>query len=99
MAGAIWNNLLPGELYNRLPESSKNMSMVIFGDMVAQMSYEDGTAERDAIVGAYAHVQRLMVIAGACFTPLCLAAIFVWRNTNVRKLEQERGTQMKGVIF
>jgi MFS family permease len=99
IAGAMWNNILPKELYDRLPEASKDQAMAIFGDIVLQMSFEDGTPERDAIVGAYSHVMRLMVIAGACFMPLCLASIFVWKNINVRKLEEEQGKQTKGTVF
>lgn len=99
IAGGLWNNLLPKELYNRLPESSKADSVTIFGDIVLQMSFEDGSPERAAIVGAYDHVMRYMVIAGACLMPLCLVSIFVWKNINVRKLEEERGKQTKGMVF
>ncbi|KAJ4300848.1 hypothetical protein N0V90_002936 [Kalmusia sp. IMI 367209] len=99
ISGALWTSTLPAQLYKRLPEESKNRSMEIFGDIVVQMSFLDGTPERDAVVGAYAHVQRLMVIAGACFVPLCIASIWFWKNINVKKLEQERGKQTKGMVF
>lgn len=91
--------MLPGELYRRLPEQSKNMSAVIFGDIVTQMSFEDGTPEREAVVGAYADVQRKMAIAGACFMPVILASVWIWKNVNIKKLEEEKGTQTKGTVF
>ncbi|KAI9368020.1 major facilitator superfamily domain-containing protein [Aspergillus egyptiacus] len=99
IAGAFWNNMLPRELLNRLPEDQKANYRTIFGDMVLQMSFADSTPEREAIVGAYSHVMRLMVISGACFMPLCLISIFVWKNINVRKIEEERGKQTKGTVF
>lgn len=99
ISGGIWNNVLPDQLYQRLPEESKNMSRTIFGSLVVQLSYADGTPERDAIVGAYADVQRKMVIAGAAFMPLVLASIWIWRNVNVKKLEKEKGTQTAGTVF
>ncbi|RDW81286.1 uncharacterized protein DSM5745_04843 [Aspergillus mulundensis] len=99
IAGALWNNLLPQEMYNRLPESQKENARAIFGDMVLQMSFADGSDERTAIVDSYAHVMRLMVIAGAALMPLCLLSIVVWRDINVRKIEEERGRQTKGVVF
>jgi hypothetical protein len=99
IAGAMWNNILPAELYKRLPEESKHLSREIFGDLKMQLSYADGTLERDAIVGAYAHVQRLMVIAGVAFMPLCIASIFIWKNINVKKLEEEKGKQTQGMVF
>ncbi|KAH7384696.1 siderophore iron transporter-like protein mirB [Pyrenochaeta sp. MPI-SDFR-AT-0127] len=99
IAGAMWNNILPVELYNRLPEASKVNSTLIFGDIAVQMSFLDGTPERDAVVGAYSHVMRLMVITGVALVPLCFASIFIWKNINVRKLEEEHGKQTKGTVF
>lgn len=99
IAGAIWNNVLPEQLYQRLPEDSKNQSSTIFGDIVVQMSYADGSPERDAIVDAYGDVQRKLVIAGACFMPLILASIYIWKNINVKKLEEEKGNQTRGNVW
>lgn len=99
IAGAIWNGVTPGKLYELLPAESKDQSALIFGNITLQMSFLEGTAERDAVVGAYAHSQRLMVIAGAATVPLCIASIWVWKNINVKKLEQEHGKQTKGVVF
>ncbi|KAJ5827817.1 Major facilitator superfamily domain general substrate transporter [Penicillium robsamsonii] len=90
IAGGMWNNILEKELYNRLPQESKHLSASIFADIVKQMSYADGTAERDAVVGAYADVQRKMAIVGVCFVPLCILCTWFWRNVNVKKLEREQ---------
>ncbi|KAF4119474.1 siderophore iron transporter MirB [Geosmithia morbida] len=99
IAGGLWNNLLPKELKKRLPEAAKADSRTIFGDIVLQMSFADGSPEREAIVGAYSHVMRYMVITGVCLMPLCLASIFIWKNINIRKLEEEKGKQTKGTVF
>ena len=99
IAGAMWNSITPAKLYELLPEGSKDQAATIFGDIKVQMSFLDGTPERAAVVGAYAHSQRLMVIAGSCFTPLCVASIFIWKNINVKKLEKDQGKQTKGLVF
>ena len=99
IAGAMWNSITPQKLYELLPEESKDQAGAIFGDLLLQMSFADGTPERDAVVGAYAHSQRLMIIAGACFVPLCIASVWIWKNINVKKLEQEQGKQTKGLVF
>lgn len=96
IAGATWNNMLPQQLAQRLPDELKSNATTIFGDMTIQMSFPDGTPARDAVVGAYAHVMRLMVITGACFMPLCIACVYFWKNINVRKIEEEQGKQTKG---
>ncbi|KAJ4344462.1 uncharacterized protein N0V89_012204 [Didymosphaeria variabile] len=99
ISGALWTSTLPQQLYSRLPEGSKNRTAEIFGDILVQMSFADGTPERDAVVGAFAHTERLMVIAGSCFIPLCIASIWFWKNINVKRVEEERGKQTKGMVF
>lgn len=99
IAGAMWNNMIPVQLLQRLPEESKANATTIFGDIRIQMSFADGTLEREAVVGAYAHVMRLMVIVGAAFMPLCLLCVFSWKNINVRKIEEEQGKQTKGMVI
>ncbi|PGH09701.1 hypothetical protein AJ80_07654 [Polytolypa hystricis UAMH7299] len=98
IAGALWTNIFPAQLYARLPEESKDMAAAIFADITLQSSFLDGTPEREAIVGAYADVQRKMVIAGACLMPLVLASIFIWRNVKVNKPEEQE-KQTKGNLF
>ncbi|KAE9574778.1 MFS siderochrome iron transporter 1 [Colletotrichum fructicola] len=99
VAGAMWNNIMPTEIYNRLPEDAKNQTATIFGDVTVQLSYADGDPIRDAIVGAYGSIQHKMVIAGACFVPLCVASILIWKRINLKQLEKEKGPQTKGNVW
>ncbi|KAF4968302.1 hypothetical protein FSARC_4247 [Fusarium sarcochroum] len=98
IAGAIWTNMLPRELAKRLPESAQNMTATIYGDITVQMSYPAGSAERDAIIGAYDYVQQKMVIAGACFIPFCIICLFMWKNINLNE-KDARSHQAKGMVF
>lgn len=99
IAGAVWNNIAPGELLRRLPEGSKDQFATIFGDISVQMALPLGSPERDAIVGTYRHAMRLMTITGVALMPLCGACIFFWKNVNIRKLEKEKGNQTKGTVL
>ncbi|KAL5348579.1 hypothetical protein ACLOAV_005996 [Pseudogymnoascus australis] len=99
IAGAIWNNVAPGELLRRLPAESKDQVATIFGDIRVQMALPLGSLEREAIVGTYRHVMKLMTITGVCLMPLCGLAIFFWKNVNIRKLEEEKGKQTKGTVL
>jgi hypothetical protein len=99
IAGALWNNILPEQLAKRLPADSQYSATEVFASLEMQMSFADGSPERDAVVGAYGYVQRVMVIVGACLIPLCLFAIFIWKDINVKKLEREHGEQTKGNVF
>ncbi|KAF2117363.1 siderochrome-iron transporter MirB [Lophiotrema nucula] len=91
ISGGIWTNLLPVKLATYLPPELKDQAGTIYGDIVTQLSYEWGSPAREAIVQSYGEVQRLMVIAGACFMPLLFLAILVWRDYNVKTIKQTRG--------
>ncbi|KAF4987555.1 hypothetical protein FGRMN_10307 [Fusarium graminum] len=99
IAGALWNNVMPAQLAQRLPESAQANASVIFGSIEVQKTFADGSLEREAIVGAYAHTMRLMAITGVATMPLCVLSILIWRNINVRKVEEEKGKQTKGMVF
>ncbi|CAG7565208.1 unnamed protein product [Fusarium equiseti] len=99
IAGGFWNNVMPVQLAQRLPEAAKANATIIFGDITIQQSYADGSLEREAIVGAYAHTMRLMAITGVATMPLCVLSIIIWRNINVKKVEEEKGKQTKGMVF
>lgn len=91
ISGAIWTNQLPGKLEKYLPEESQGNLTTIFGDLRVQLGYPWGSPTRDAIVSAYGDVQRNMVIAGACFMPLALGCVLLWKNVNVSKFRQTEG--------
>lgn len=99
IAGGLWTNIFPVQLYNRLPDDSKDLMATIYGDITVQLSYPMGSPIRNAIIEAYSDVQRKMVITGVAFIPLCVACLFLWKNINVRKLEEMHGKQTKGNVW
>ncbi|TLD18107.1 hypothetical protein PspLS_10460 [Pyricularia sp. CBS 133598] len=88
IAGGIWNNLLPFKLMEFLPEEAKADAWTIFGDIEVQQAATG--AIRDAINAAYGDMQHKMVIAGCCFTPFVIGAIWLWEDMDVRKIDAER---------
>lgn len=99
IAGALWTNILPAKLHEFLPADYKDRTYEIFGDIVIQQSFPMGSPVRDAIIAAYADVQRKMVIAGSAFLPLCLVCLLMWKDVNVKDLEATHGKQSKGNVF
>ena len=99
ISGGIWTNILPQKLEEFLPEGSKNLSRSIYESLETQLSYPMGSPIRDVIIEAYSDVQKKMVIAGGCFIPLLAVCVFIWRDINVKKVEQERGRQTKGNVW
>jgi MFS transporter, SIT family, siderophore-iron:H+ symporter len=76
ISGAIWNQILPGQLVTRLgPVTNNNATFAagVYGDpFTYAINYPVGTPERDAIMGAYQHTQRILCITGIC---LCVPVI------------------------
>ncbi|KAF7561175.1 hypothetical protein G7046_g2992 [Stylonectria norvegica] len=98
IAGGIWTNVLPDQLYKALPEAAKNETLTIYGDITVQLAYERDSPIRDAIIEAYSDVQRKMVIAGSAFIPLLLVFLFMWRNIDIKK-KDAKSTQARGNVF
>lgn len=99
IAGGIWTNSMESNMEKYLPQSAKNETANIYADITVQLGFPAGSPERDGIIHAYSDVQRVMAICGSCFMALAILSLFMWRNINVRTLEQERGKQTKGMVF
>ncbi|GAA5915197.1 hypothetical protein JCM6882_001134 [Rhodosporidiobolus microsporus] len=66
IGGAIWTQVLPNKLANGLSNATEVAS--VYGSPFEWVAYHPwGTPEREAVVHAYAQVQRLLCITGICF--------------------------------
>ena len=99
IAGGLWTNTMPGKMYKYLPANLKDQALDIYADITVQLGYAAGTPERDAIIHAYSDVQRIMAICGSCFMALAILSLFLWKNINVRTLEETQGKQTRGMVF
>ncbi|KAF1850950.1 major facilitator superfamily protein [Cucurbitaria berberidis CBS 394.84] len=72
VSGAIWSQVVPRELERRLGNAT--LATQWYGSPLDLVPlFPPGTAERDAAIDAYKHVQRLLCITGIC---LCAVLIF-----------------------
>jgi hypothetical protein len=92
IAGAIYTNSMPRALLKYLPADARPQAMTIYSSITVQLQYPMGSPVRDAIIHAYADVMRSLVIGGVCFLPLGYVFILMWRNINVKKIKQVKGT-------
>lgn len=71
--------MIPGELLRQTGNAT--LAAAVYGSpFEAAISYPVGTPERDAIIQAYRHVQRLLCITGICLSVLLVAFSLVIRN-------------------
>lgn len=77
VSGAIWTQLLPGEpgeLENNFTNST--LAALAYGDPhTFILDYQWGTPERVAMVAAYQHIQKIILIVGTC---IYILLIIVW---------------------
>lgn len=84
IAGAIWTQILPGELNKRLNDSA--LATKAYGDpFTFATSHPLGTPDRQAVVECYEYVQRLLCITGICLTVPLIAFAFCMRNPKLTK--------------
>jgi SIT family siderophore-iron:H+ symporter-like MFS transporter len=84
ISGAIWTQVLPGELENRLGNAT--LAAEVYGNPFAfAIANPVGTPDRDAVVLAYKHAQRLLCITGICLTVPLIAFALCIRNPRLSK--------------
>lgn len=84
IAGAIWTQVLPGQLSKHLGDDALVQSA--YGDPITFAgSYSIGTPEREGVVEAYKHVQRLLCITGICLTVPLIFFAFCMRDPKLTK--------------
>lgn len=81
VSGAIWTQVLPGELSKTLAGINETLAVSSYGDpFTAIAEWPIGTPERTGVIQGYQHVQRLLTIAGLCISALLIAFALCLRN-------------------
>jgi len=89
VATAVWTGVFPQRLARYLP--SDVAVSEIYGSIVAQMSYPEGSPARNAINRAYGDSQRYMLITSVCLLGGALISVALWRDINVKATKQVKG--------
>lgn len=85
VSGAIWTQTLAGEIskqFEKIGISSTELLTTAYGSpFTFIIDYPWGTPERMAVVEAYKHVQKLLLITGTCLcAPLIVFALLLRNN-------------------
>ncbi|KAF8433133.1 siderophore iron transporter mirC [Terfezia claveryi] len=88
VTGAIWANLLPGYLEDRLAgTTAANATASIYGNYFNALSYAVGSPERDAINSAYSDVYRIQLIVACCAAIPMIPLGLMMKNINLRDVD------------
>ncbi|UKZ76794.1 hypothetical protein TrVFT333_004506 [Trichoderma virens FT-333] len=91
IAGAIWQSVFPAKLAEYLPPDDQANLVSIYSMLEVQLSYPVGTATRLAIQHAYGDAQLMMLVAGTAIWALGFAGVALWRNNNIKDIQQVVG--------
>ena len=91
VSGALWSQILPNRIYEYLPEASKDQAELIFGDIKVQVALPWGSTEREALVHAYADVQKIMLIFGTCALVPCFLWVAMLKNSRMTDAVARKG--------
>ncbi|KAK8016511.1 hypothetical protein PG993_014700 [Apiospora rasikravindrae] len=92
VATALWTGIFPGKLEAYLPEEEKANYLTIYGSLDAQQAFPIGSPARNALARAYGETQKLMLIAATVVLIIPWIAAMCWRDINVKKFKQVKGT-------
>lgn len=82
ISSAIWACTFRPALARRLPPDAPINS--IYGSLPIQISYEPGSAIRNAISAAYSESQRYMLITSICFAIVGWVCTWLWRDIRIK---------------
>merc|ERR1711939_726075 len=82
VSGAIWTQVLPSTLENRLADfGNSTLAAATYANPFGIIAeYPVGTPVRSAIIDAYQHVQRLLCITGICLVVLLIGFALCLRD-------------------
>ena len=95
VSGALWQQVIPGELLRQT--GNPTLAAQVYADpFTFALTYPVGTPERDAVIQAYRHVQRLLCIAGICLSVLLIGFSLVIRNPKLGKEQSLEHAEERG---
>jgi SIT family siderophore-iron:H+ symporter-like MFS transporter len=84
VSGAIWTQVLPGQLSKNLADINSTLAELTYGDpFTAAATYPVGTPERQAIIDSYKYAQRILTIVGICLCVPLIGFAFTLRNPSL----------------
>lgn len=95
VSGAIWQHILPSELLRQL-HSSALTAEVYANPFAFATKYPVGTPEREGVILAYRHVQRLLCVVGICLTVLLVGFSLIIRNPELGREQSLEGAEEGG---
>ncbi|OAQ61767.1 siderochrome-iron transporter (Sit1) [Pochonia chlamydosporia 170] len=101
ISGAIWTQILPGQLQNDLAEfGNSTLAEVVYNSpFTAIEDYPWGSPERDRIVVSYRYTQRILCITGICIAALVILFALSLRDPKLGDEQSLPNAEVKDVKY
>jgi hypothetical protein len=93
VSGTLWAQIVPKKLAEYLPEGSKHLAPIIYGDISLQLELPWGSPEREAVVHAFGDAQKVMVMLGTCAFVPCFIWVAMLKNSRMSERKARKGLQ------
>lgn len=91
IAASVWTDVIPKRLMEYLPEQDLPNLVMIYSDIMTQLSFPMGSPTRLAIQHAYEDAMLRLLAIGTGIWVIGAVGIFMWRNINVKNIQQAKG--------
>lgn len=95
VSGALWTNILPKELAKRL-DDSEIVALAYGKPFTFIVTYTWETVERQAVVQAYRHIQKVLCTVGTCFCVLLICFSLLLRDPRLESVVAVEDVELKG---
>ncbi|KAG9186323.1 hypothetical protein G6011_02879 [Alternaria panax] len=93
ISGTLWAQIVPRKLVEYLPEGSKHLAPIIYGDIRAQLALPWGSPEREAVIHAFGDAQKVMVLMGTIAFVPCFIWVAMLKNSRMSERKARKGLQ------
>ncbi|KAL1797182.1 hypothetical protein ACET3X_003788 [Alternaria dauci] len=93
VSSTLWAQIVPKKLAEYLPEGSKHLAPLIYGDIRKQTGLPWGSPEREAVVRAFGDAQKVMVMIGTITFVPCFIWVAMLKNSRMSERKPRKGLQ------
>jgi hypothetical protein len=93
VSSTLWAQIVPKKLAEYLPEGSKHLAPIIYGNINAQLGQPWGSPERKAVQHAFGDAQKVMVMFGTITFVPCFIWVAMLKNSRMSEMKARKGLQ------
>ncbi|KAH8079829.1 drug:h+ antiporter [Cristinia sonorae] len=100
IAGAIWTNTMPENLFKYLPDVPASQRAQLFGNIMSAMRLPPGSPIRNGVIAAYGDTMKIILIVATCVSVIPIFLSYLLPNFYLGDTHNAvEGVDLKGEII